>query len=236
MLAFDFELCLIEWGAESFRRTVERAERFTPPNTEPTWALSNHDLSRHATRFGERRARLAALLLLSLRGTICIYAGEEIGMVDAKAMPGMEHDRAGRDAQRTPMQWDASPSGGFTSGTPWLPLVDPAQRNVEQQTQDPASVLTFYRRLLALRRSSPAMRHGALTIVPDLPLELLAWTREAAGERLLMIANLGDERATVDLSSITAEGEIVAATGVRSGSIALGDLALDAREGLLLRI
>ena len=234
--AFDFELCLIKWAAEAFRRTVERGERFTPPGAEPTWALSNHDLSRHATRFGERRARLAALLLLSLRGTICIYAGEEIGMVDARPLPGMEHDRAGRDAQRTPMQWDASPASGFTSGTPWLPLVDPAKRNVEQQSQDPASLLSFYRRLLALRRSSPALRHGALGLLSDLPPDLLAWTREAAGERLLLVANMGDGQAAVDLSSVAAGGEVVAGTGGRDGSLVLRDLALDAREGLLLRL
>ena len=152
--AFDFELSVIPWGAESLRSTIERAERFTPPDAEPTWALSNHDLSRHATRFGEDHSRLAALLLLSMRGTICLYAGEEIGMVDGPESPTPLHDRFGRDRQRTPMQWDASPAGGFTDGEPWLPLVDPALRNVADQSRGPASLLNHYRRLLALRRGS----------------------------------------------------------------------------------
>ncbi|MEX1073430.1 MAG: alpha-amylase family glycosyl hydrolase [Chloroflexota bacterium] len=233
---FDFELSLIEWGAEPFRRTIERAERFTPPGLEPTWAFSNHDLSRHATRFGEARARLAALLLLSLRGTICLYAGEEIGMVDAPSLPGAPHDRFGRDVARTPMQWDASPGGGFSAGTPWLPLIDPEARNVAAQMEDPGSLLNLYRRLLALRRGSPAMRHGALTLIPDLPDDALAWTRTVAGEQLLMLANMSDRRLPVDASSVAAQGEVVVATGRRVGLLQLGDVVLGAREGLVLRV
>jgi len=234
--AFDFELCLIEWGAEPFRRTIERAEQFTPSDVEPTWALSNHDLSRHATRFGERRSRLAALLLLAMRGTICLYAGEEIGMIDAPAIPGPAHDRFGRDRQRTPMQWDGSPAGGFSSGTPWLPLVDPAKRNVKTESRDPTSLLSLYRHLLALRRSSAALRHGALRLVADLPDEVLGWTREVADERLLMIANMGDAPATLDASGVAPVGEVVAGTGSRQGSVALAELRLDPLEGLLLRL
>ncbi|MEO8252518.1 MAG: alpha-amylase family glycosyl hydrolase [Chloroflexota bacterium] len=234
--AFDFELSLIDWGAEPFRRTIERAERFTPADVEPTWALSNHDLPRHASRFGERRSRLAALLLLSLRGTICLYAGEEIGMVDAPPSTEAGHDRFGRDRQRTPMQWDASATGGFTSGTPWLALVDPATRNVADEWGDPGSLLSFYRRLLALRRGSEALRHGALTLVRDVPPEILGWTRQAGGERLLLIANMGDEAATVDASSIPTNGELLAGTGARTGSVLLQGLRLDPREGLLLRL
>ena len=234
--AFDFELSVIEWGAEPLRSTIERAEAFTPEGAEPTWAFSNHDLVRHATRFGERRARLAALLLLSLRGTICLYAGEEIGMLDAAPLPGQERDRAGRDAQRTPMQWDASPTGGFTAGTPWLPLVDPALRNVAAQAQDPDSLLSFYRRLLRLRGTSTALRHGALGLVSDLPPEVVAWTREAGGERLLLIANMGDEPVMVDASSVASGGTVVAGTAGRNGSQALRGLALDACEGLLVRL
>jgi alpha-glucosidase len=234
--SFDFELCLIEWGAEPFRRTIDRAERFMPPEVGPTWALSNHDLSRHATRFGERRTRLAALLLLTLRGTICLYAGEEIGMVDAPLSPTPLHDRFGRDRQRTPMQWDASPTGGFTEGEPWLPLVDPAQRNVADQSPDPASLLNHYRRLLALRRSSSALRRGALSLVADLPPDLLAWIRTSDEERVLVVANMSDASAIVDLSGIGSHAEVMVATGSRQGSLPLGKLQLDPLEGLLLRL
>ena len=234
--AFDFELALVDWGADAFRITIERGERLTPIGLEPTWTLSNHDLSRHATRFGQRRARLAALILLSLRGTICLYAGEEIGMVDAAAIPGAPRDRAGRDAARTPMQWDASPGGGFSAGEPWLPLVDPARRSVAAQAADPGSLLHLYRRLLALRRSSPAMRHGALELLSDLPRDVLGWTRERDSERLLVLANMGDRPAVVDASGVAPRGEVLVGTGRRAGSVALGEVRLAAREGVLLRV
>jgi alpha-glucosidase len=234
--AFDFELSVIPWGAEPLRSTIERAERFTPPDVEPTWALSNHDLSRHATRFGEDRTRLAALLLLSLRGTICLYAGEEIGMVDGPESRTPLHDRFGRDRQRTPMQWDASPSGGFTAGDPWLPLVDPAARNVAGQSRDPGSLLNHYRRLLALRRTSTALRRGALSLVAGMPPDLLAWTRTSDGERILMIANMGDAPSSVDLSRIGSDGAVMAGTGSRQGLLPLGNLQLDPLEGLLVRL
>ena len=207
-----------------------------PSDVEPTWALSNHDLSRHATRFGETRSRLAALLLLSMRGTICLYAGEEIGMVDASPSAVPLHDRFGRDRQRTPMQWDASPTGGFTDGEPWLRLVDPAIRNVADQSGDPASLLNLYRRLVELRRSSPALHHGALRLIPDLGMEILAWTRETGDERILMVANMGDSPAAVDLSAIGSDAAVLAGTVARQGSVGLGGLQLDPLEGLLLRL
>jgi alpha-glucosidase len=234
--AFDFELTLIPWEAEAWRRTIERAERFTPPTAEPTWALSNHDLSRHATRFGELRSRLAAMLLLSLRGTVCLYAGEEIGMVDAPASAVSGHDRFGRDLQRTPMQWDASPTGGFTRGTPWLPLVDAATRNVASQTDDTASLLSLYRRLVAVRRASPALGHGTLSLISGLPPEVVGWTRSSGDERILLVGNMGDDPASVDLSAIAGRGDVVAATGSRQGPLVLGNLRLDPREGLLVRL
>jgi alpha-glucosidase len=171
-----------------------------------------------------------------LRGTICLYAGEEIGMLDAAALDAPAQDRFGRDLQRTPMQWDASPGGGFSGGVPWLPLVDPATRNVADQSRDPASILSLYRRLLALRRASPALRLGALTLVAGLPADLLAWTRTEAGELVLMVANLGDNERAVDMSSVAASGEVLAATGARAGRVGLGDLRLEPLEGLLLRL
>ncbi len=233
---FDFELSQIPWGAEPLRTTIERAERFTPADAEPTWALSNHDLSRHATRFGEDRSRLAALLLLSLRGTICLYAGEEIGMVDGPESASPLHDRFGRDRQRTPMQWEASPTGGFTGGEPWLPLVDPDTRNVADQSRDPASLLDLYRRLLALRRSSPALHRGSLSLVPDLPPNVVAWIRASDDERVLTLANMGDAPATMDLSGIGISGEVLISTGSREGLLPLGDLRTAPLEGIVLRL
>ena len=134
------------------------------------------------------------------------------------------------------MQWNASPTGGFTRGEPWLPLVDPQQRNVADQSPDPGSLLNLYRRLLVLRRSSPALRHGALDLVPDLPHDLLAWIRTSDQERVLVLANMGDAPAMVDLSRIGSQAAVMAGTGSRQGALALDNLELDPLEGLLLRL
>ena len=117
----------------------------------PAWALSNHDFPRLPDRYGEDAVRDAARLVCSLPGIVFIYQGDEIGMRDG---PGHQppYDRAGRDAHRHPMQWDATPNGGFTTGKPWLQLVDPAIRNVADQRDDPDSLLALYRDLLAWRR------------------------------------------------------------------------------------
>jgi alpha-glucosidase len=131
------------------------------------------------------------------------------------------------------MQWDATPAGGFTTGVPWLPLTDPASRNVAHQASDPGSVLSLYRRLIALRRSLPALQHGAQHGLLDLPGELVGWTREAGRERLMTLGNLGSTRVTVPLAG---HGEILAATDPdRAGSVS-GDVALAPNEGLVLRL
>ena len=162
-LAFDFELLLSPWEHQHLGLAIERGEALHPTGAWPTYAISNHDQPRHATRWGEHRTRAAAFLLLTLRSVAVLYAGEEIGMVDAdpSILPSPPFDRAGRDGVRTPMQWDASATGGFTSGTPWLPLVDPGTRNVAGQADDPASLLALYRRLIAARRASPALGRGS---------------------------------------------------------------------------
>jgi alpha-glucosidase len=113
--------------------------------------LSNHDYGRLVTRFGAENARAAAMMLLTLPGPAFLYQGDEIGLGDG---PGGErsYDRAGRDRYRHPMQWDASPAGGFTTGEPWLAAVDPERTNVEDQRDDPRSTLSLVRDLLTVRR------------------------------------------------------------------------------------
>jgi alpha-glucosidase len=113
--------------------------------------MSNHDFDRLATRVGPENVRAAALLLLTLPGVSFVYQGDEISLANG---PGADppYDRAGRDGMRHPMQWDSSPTGGFTTGEPWLIPVDPQERSVEAQREDPASLLSLYRRLIELRR------------------------------------------------------------------------------------
>ena len=145
---FAFELFHAPWNAEALEAAI--AAQLALPGTA-AWALSNHDFPRLPDRYGEDAVRDAAQLVCSLPGLVFIYQGDEIGMRDG---PGHDppFDRAGRDAHRHPMQWDATPNGGFTTGKPWLQLVDPAIRNVADQRDDPDSLLALYRDLLAWRR------------------------------------------------------------------------------------
>src|SRR4051795_10700160 len=150
-LAFAFELFHSPFEREKLDAAIEAAAAL---GTGTAWVLSNHDFPRVATRWGREHVREAAELLLTLPGTAFMYQGEEIGMADGPgATPPI--DRAGRDGARHPMQWDRSASGGFTTGAPWLPAVDPEERNVADQRDDPDSLLNLYRDLIARRR-----RHG----------------------------------------------------------------------------
>jgi glycosidase len=144
---FAFELLHSPWEAESLRTAIEATTR----QPGAAWVMSNHDFGRLATRFGERNARAAAMLLLALPGPAFLYQGDEIGQAQGPAGES-SFDRAGRDRHRHPMQWDNTPNGGFTTGEPWLPLVDPERRNVAAQRDDPASTLSLVRELIALRR------------------------------------------------------------------------------------
>ena len=238
-LAFDFELLLSPWRHQDLMLTIERSEALHPPGAWPTFAISNHDQSRHASRWGEDRARAAAFLLLMLRGVAVLYAGEEIGMVDADpaTLPDPPFDRAGRDGCRTPMQWDASEAGGFTSGRPWLPVVDAPARNVAAQRDDPSSLLSLYRRLIAARRGSAALARGehrsSFGVAPD----VLAWTRSAGEERVLVLLNVGDTERTCSLAAVGAsEGDVVVATSERKGRLRLEDVTLAPLEGVALRL
>ncbi|MGZ8512203.1 MAG: alpha-amylase family glycosyl hydrolase [Candidatus Limnocylindria bacterium] len=238
-LAFDFELLLSPWRHLDLMLAIERGEALHPPATWPTYAIANHDQPRPATRWGERRARAAAFLLLMVRGVAVLYAGEEIGMVDADpgSLPHPPFDRAGRDGCRTPMQWDASANGGFTTGAPWLPIVDAETRNVAAQLEDPASILNLYRRLIAARRASPALGRGEQRSLFAVAADVLAWIRERDDERVLVLLNLADDARACDLrQAVAASGDVLVATSARSGRISLDELTLAPLEGLALRL
>ena len=199
-MAFNFSFLRAPWSASALRDEVELLERLVPPSAWPDHTLSNHDNPRTVSRYapagdlalGRRRARLAALMLLTLRGTPFLYYGEEIGMADTPIPPERVVDVAGRDPERTPMPWDGSPGGGFTTGEPWLPMgAETAAVNVEAQRADPSSMLAFYRDVIRLRRSTPALRSGSYATVEAMPADVFAYVREAAGERWFVALNFG---------------------------------------------
>jgi alpha-glucosidase len=211
-LAFNFSFLWTPWDAAAFRARVDEVERLLPPGAQPTYVLSSHDSPRHRTRFddpvhGAARARVAALMLLTLRGTPFLYYGDELGMRDGdipadricdpvgKRFPGL-----GRDPERTPMQWDGSTAAGFsTNADPWLPLAADWQTvNVAAQRDDPDSILSFYRRLIWFRRTSPALLEGTYRALES-PPDTFVYLREHAEQRLLVALNFGGEAARVQL-------------------------------------
>ena len=241
---YNFQLIQLPWNARAIDEAVRRYEALLPPGAWPNWVLGNHDRHRIASRAGRAQARVAAMLLLTLRGTPTIYYGDEIGMEDVSIPPERVHDPweknlpgqgLGRDPERTPMQWDASPNAGFTSGEPWLPVAEDFKTvNVEAQRDDPRSLLSLHRRLLALRRATPALAVGSYTPL-DAEGDVLAYVREAEGARLLVALNLGAEAASLDFGG---EGEIVMTTQLdgREGERVAGRIELRGDEGVIVRV
>jgi alpha-glucosidase len=181
-LAFNFPFAFAGFDADALAGVVDKTLAALPDDACPVWMASNHDISRFPTRWAggdEGRARLALLVLATLPGTTTLYYGDEIAMTDVPVPPSLRRDRmtpgvaggVGRDAQRTPMQWDASPSAGFTAEgvTPWLPFGGNAARNVAGQRDDPGSTLRLARDLLALRRTAFAGQVAGYERLPAPP-------------------------------------------------------------------
>ncbi len=212
---FFFELTHCRWKAGAFRRAVERWERQLPVEAWPAYTFSNHDIVRAISRFGrnsnaDARARLLALLLLTLRGTPFIYYGEEIGMKETRLPRRQLLDpvgrkwypfHRGRDGCRTPMQWSAAPAGGFTGSEPWLPVgPELERRNVAVQDGDARSLLNFYRKAIWLRKELPALITGSYrSVVEGVPADCYLYLREAEGQRLLIALNFSSRRRTLNL-------------------------------------
>ncbi|MBT8215680.1 MAG: DUF3459 domain-containing protein, partial [Acidimicrobiia bacterium] len=212
-LPFNFSLLYAAWDAATIRAKVDELEASLPDGAWPNYVLGNHDESRLATRFGPERARAAAVLLLTLRGTPTLYYGDELGMQQVDIPPEDQQDpwarlepALGRDGARTPMQWDASASADFSTAPPdrlWLPLTpDHAATNVAVQQDDPTSILTLYRRLLALRRGSPALTRGTYEPLEEVPSGVFAYCRTAGADRMLIAINLSDSSVAVDTEAV----------------------------------
>jgi glycosidase len=225
-LAFNFAFLRAPWSAATFRRETEDFEAALPQGCWPDLVLSNHDVPRHASRYddpvlGEARARVAATMLLTLRGTPFLYYGEEIGMRNV-AIPDDQildpvgihiHPAVGRDGERTPMQWSPESGAGFSEGTPWLPIgPDADARNVEAQREDPTSLLCLYRDLLALRRATPALHRGAYRSL-EAPEDVFAYERRADASRVLVALNFSGGERRVKLGAGAVRGGLRTAHG-----------------------
>jgi oligo-1,6-glucosidase/alpha-glucosidase len=240
-LPFNFELIENPWDRDTLAELIAGYDAAIPEHGWPNWVIGSHDAPRIAARVGEAQARVAAMLLLTLRGTPTLYQGDEIGIGKVDIPPDRIRDPQdlrqpgmglGRDRSRTPMPWDASPNAGFSTAEPWLPLnPDWRTRNVAAQERDPGSMLALYRRLLAARRTHPALALGRMTLHPA-ESDVLAYERHDGGQRLFVALNLSSNPHRVTLPEDTRAGAIVVATGDRTAY----DGTIGPDEGIVVRL
>lgn len=232
---YSFEMMGYDYSAAFFRTRI--SDFFTgAPNGWPMWAFSNHDVVRQASRWArhgisqDALAKQAGSLLLSFQGSICLWEGEEIGQTDTQLdleeltdPQGINFwpEPIGRDNTRTPMVWDASPNGGFTTGKPWLPVKAPQlARNVASQSGVAGSVLEHYRSMLHYRKVSKPLVEGR-TVFLHLPEPILAFTREIEGEALLCIFNLSPEFQYLELDGTGAPEPVSLGTSLDGRALTL---------------
>jgi alpha-glucosidase len=243
-MPFNFALLSTLWSARSIEKIIADYEGALPSGAWPNWVLGNHDRPRVAGRIGQAQARVAAMLLLTLRGTPTLYYGDEIGMPQVAISPDQVRDPfeknvpdigVGRDGCRTPMQWDATANAGFSQSTPWLPLAsDFAHENVVNLEADAQSILSLYKALIRLRRETPALTSGEYAPIAAAG-DLLMYRRRSQGNAVVVALNLGDEPISVTTSSIGSGGEILLSTFLdRQGESVEGVLDLRGNEAIIV--
>jgi alpha-glucosidase len=241
---FGFHLHRHDWDAQTLGEIIERVESVLPDGAWPNWVLSNHDQPRIASWARRERARVAMMLLLTLRGAPTLYYGDELGMENVEIPPDRVQDPweaqepgQGRDPARTPMPWTSAPHGGFCRDDvePWLPL-GAAGRGIDVETQraDERSILWLSRRLLELRRRVRALARGSYATVEGTPGgDVYAYRRELDGERVTIALNIGGEERTVD---VPPGGEVLISTLLdREEHLADIRVTLRPYEGVVVR-
>ena len=243
-MPFNFALLSTLWSARLIEKIIADYEAALPAGAWPNWVLGNHDRPRVASRVGHEQARVAAMLLLTLRGTPTLYYGDEIGMRQVaiaaehvrdpfeKNVPGQG---VGRDGCRTPMQWDANQYAGFSSAPPWLPLAgNAAHENVVNLAADARSILSLYKALVRLRKQRPQLVTGSyVPVVAD--GDLLLYRREADGAAIMVALNLGAEPISLSSAAIGLDGEILLSTHMdRTAEQVDGSLDLRGNEGVVI--
>ena len=245
-LPFNFALLQAPWQARTLAQLIDEYETALPRNGWPNWVLGNHDRPRIASRVGQDQARIAAMLLLTLRGTPTLYYGDELGMEQVPVAPERVQDPfernvpglgLGRDGCRTPMQWCAGRNAGFSAAEPWLPLEGAyAARNVATLQADKTSILQLYRRLLALRRKHPALHAGNYR-----PLvasgDLLLFVREYDDKRILVALNFGAEPTSVSFERGHLAGTLLLSTSCQRDREAVRQsVDLQGNEGVIVEL
>jgi len=247
-LPFNFDLIFnTAWDADAVRASVDGYEAALPKGAWPNHVFGNHDHPRLATRIGRKQARVGAMMLLTLRGTPTLYYGDELGMVDVHIPLDRQHDPManreqgqGRDGCRTPMQWTEGRHAGFTAPdapAPWLPLNDDYRtHNVAVELTDPTSMLSLYRHLLALRKTTPALSQGDYEAIDGAPDGCFAYLRLERSQRMAVLLNMTSFPLRVNLSGGGAGSVAVSTHLDRSDQVSLTDVELRADEGIVIEL
>ena len=243
-LPFNFALLSAPWHARDIEKIIADYEQALPPDAWPNWVLGNHDRPRVASRIGREQARVAAMLLLTLRGTPTLYYGDEIGMTQVAIAPDQVRDPfernvpgigIGRDGCRTPMQWNATPNAGFSNASPWLPVADDfSHENVVNLADDRLSILNLYRALIRLRKERDVLVTGRYRPVAA-EGDLLLYRREGPSESITVALNLGDDPVSLETEGRGLDGDILLSTCLdREGEGINGTLDLRGNEGVAI--
>ena len=249
-MGYSFELLTDDFSAAYIRGTV-RALEAKMSEGWPCWAISNHDVERVLSRWGngDASAQLANLftaMVCSLRGSVCIYQGEELGLTEADVPYESLRDPygiafwpqfKGRDGCRTPMPWsDADAQAGFSHGMPWLPVPEELRaRAVAQQQDNPQSVLNGFRTFMRWRQAHPALRWGDMAFL-ETPEPILAFTRRLQGQTLLVVFNLGTSTVEVTLPALPGAPVALDGHGLQAGTMQDGKLQLPGHEAWFARL
>lgn len=244
-LPFNFLLLQIPWDAMNIAAAIDEYEAALPIGAWPNWVLGNHDQPRLRSRIGLEQARIAAILLLTLRGTPTLYYGDELGMRDVPIPHeemcdpqglNMKEKNLSRDLCRTPMQWDASEYAGFSKSKPWL-RIDKAylRENVEVQKNDPHSMLTLYRRLIALRQTEPALKTGSYKHI-SVTMQGIAYLRESGNDKFLIVLNFTHRPCFFSFKQHY-KGKVEVATTPELDHLSIdGSVYLGGDEGIIVRL
>jgi len=257
-LPFNFQLIQTNWNPVVIRTMIENYEAALSENNWPNWVLGNHDQHRIATRLGIRQARVATLLLLTLRGTPTCYYGDELGMEDVPIPPELIQDPpavnqpdiahiVGRDPERTPMQWNDTPHAGFTHHqiAPWLPVsVNYQSVNVKKQLEDPESMLNFYRRIIQLRKQLPPLLFGSYKSIDNSCSQVFIYQRELGHQKIWVALNFSNREQQVliddklfQLSNTYSFGQILLSTSLTYlRELNLKSFKLYPNEGCIIQI
>ena len=249
-MAFDFSLIFRRWHAQSYFKTIQNWYNHIPSKGWPCHVLSNHDLYRSLNRLGIgndklEKAKVAAVLLLTLRGTPFLYYGEEIGMENIKLSRKDVQDPlgkkfwpifTGRDQARSPMQWDAGLNSGFSNSTPWLPLSKKFKEvNVQEQMRNSESLLNLYKKLILLRKESIAIQSGKWIPFIKGNNDVIAYFRKKKKEKYLIILNFKAQQKAIQLSKKDYWKVALSSAKRSAGDVVHQNIRLNKLEALVLK-